>query len=324
MSGNQLLNVQAEHCSPNAPSNNQKTIPSQGSPFAMDETSTSSPSSVHSKVVPAHDLATLSRKKTKRASIRIHLRHTPSWLYRALFYVLAYHFLLSAYRSVRPQLGRVLPTVITRVVIQSDVRCDYRSVFSHIIPFGHDFASAQTGAVLAPRLTTPGVESNPLSEISRNPAGACWSFRGNSGTFGVVLNAPNVLPSHVVIQHQPSNSTALLSRAPRQVVVWGLVDGAKNAEAYKRRLRDALASTSLKRPPLSMSREGLFLPLAEFVFDITAPSMHQIFPLFDEARSWGIDFGVIVFQVLSNWGADVTSLCSVHVYGCMVLPDKQI
>ena len=67
------------------------------------------------------------------------------------------------------------------------------------------------------------IESHPLSEISRNHAGACWSFRGKSGTFGVVLSAPNVLLSHIVIQYHPSNSselpTELLSRAPRKVIV---------------------------------------------------------------------------------------------------------
>ncbi|KAH8976749.1 hypothetical protein EDB86DRAFT_2769481, partial [Lactarius hatsudake] len=213
------------------------------------------------------------------------------------------------------QLGHLLPTVITRVVIQSDVRCDWhRSAFSHIIPFGHDFASPQTGAVVTPELTTPGIESSPLSEVSKNPAGTCWSFRGNSGTLGLVLSAPNVLPSHIILQHQLSNSTAFLSRAPRQVIVWGLVDGAKNMEAYKRS-RDAYAPTSVRRPPFPMSREGLFLPLAEIEFDITLPSMRQAFTLYDEARSWGIDFGVIVFQVRSNWGADLTLLCSVHIYG---------
>ncbi|KAI9431175.1 hypothetical protein H4582DRAFT_1789667, partial [Lactarius indigo] len=149
--------------------------------------------------------------------------------------------------------------------------------------------------------------------------GLCWSFRGNSGTVGVALSAPNVLPSHIVIQHQPSNSTALLSRAPRQVMVWGLVDGAKNMEAYKQS-RDAFASTIVRRPPFPTSREGLFLPLAEIEFDITTQSLHQSFPLYDEAKSWGIDFGIIVFQVRSNWGADVTSLCSVHVYGCTTVP----
>ena len=251
----------------------------------------------------------------------MHPRYTPSWLYRAIFCISVCHFLLSTYRAVWPQLGCILPTVI-----QSDGRCDWhRSVFLHIIPFKHDFASAHTGAVVAPRLTTPGIESNPLSVFSMNPTGACWSFRSNSGTFGIVLSAPNVLPSHMVIQHLSSNSTRLLdlSRAPHEVIVWGLVDGPKNMEAYKRSRR-SFASVFLRHPPFPMSKEGLFLPLAEFEFDITAPSMRQAFPLYEEVRSWGIDFGVVVFQVRSNWGANVTSLCSVHVYGSTILPGKWI
>ena len=226
-----------------------------------------------------------------------------------------------------PQLSRVLLTVTTSVVSHSDLRCDSRqSVLSRIIPSRHDFASPQSGAVIAPGLTTMAldIESYPLSEISRNPEGAYWSFRGNSGTFGVVLSAPNVLPSHIVIQHQlPSNfselPSELLPRAPRQVIVWGLVDGEKNIEAYNKRPHDAFALASVKRPPFSM-RKDIFIPLAEFKFDIRVAaqsSMRQAFPLFDEVRSWGMDFGVMVFHVRNNWGADETLLCSVHIYGCL-------
>jgi len=74
-------------------------------------------------------------------------------------------------------------------------------------------------------------------------------------------------------------------------------------------------------PPFSISKKGIFLPLADIDFDITAPSLHQIFPLYDKVQSWGLDFGVIVFDIHSNWGGDVTSLCSVHVYGKTVKVD---
>ena len=95
------------------------------------------------------------------------------------------------------------------------------------------------------------------------------------------------------------------------------MDGEKYMEAYKQRPRDVFALASVKLPPFPM-RKGIFIPLAEFEFDITAQSsMRQAFPLFDEVRLWGMDFGVIVFQVRNNWGADETLLCSVHIYGCM-------
>ncbi|KAF8269183.1 hypothetical protein EI94DRAFT_1699675 [Lactarius quietus] len=232
---------------------NPTPLPSvmQGESLAKDETSACPPASVYSQAVPAHDLATLSRKKDKKAFIRMHLRHAPSWLYNALFFALACYFVLSTYCSVRPQLGCILPTVITGVIIQSDVWCNQFLSWLIPFPFQHDFASTQTGAVVAPQLTTPGIKSNPLSDISRNPAGACWSFRGNSGTFGIVLSSLNVIPSDVVIQRQLFNSTAFSSRAPHQVIVWGLVDGVKNMEAYEW-LHDVFGSFA-RRPPLPMS-----------------------------------------------------------------------
>ncbi|KAH9019516.1 hypothetical protein EDB85DRAFT_1817267, partial [Lactarius pseudohatsudake] len=155
--------------------------------------------------------------------------------------------------------------------------------------------------------------SVPPSTVLSNTAGACWSFRGNSGTFGIALDTPNVVPSHVVIHHRPFNSTTALSRAPRQVTVWGLVDGEANMKVFSQS-RHSFTST-LAGVPRLISKEGTFLPLAEIDFDITARSLRQVFPLYSEALSLGIDFGVIVFDIRSNWGAEITSLCSVRVYG---------
>ena len=79
--------------------------------------------------------------------------------------------------------------------------------------------------------------------------------------------------------------------------------------------RHLFTSALAEIPPRLISKEGVFLPLAEIDYDITARSLYQVFPLYSEALSLGIDFGVIVFHIRSNWGADVTSLCSVRVYG---------
>ncbi len=316
-------------CSPNACSFDQRSTSSQESSESesMGTTSALSPSLTSSipglpstQAVPAHTLAALRLTQTKdkperiRTFIRTRLPNAPTLFHTTLFYFLVFHFLLSIVHSAQPLVACVVPT---RLSFQSDVRCDwYLSVFSHFIPLRHDFASARAGAVIAPRLSTPDLEpsGNPLSSVSTNSTSSCWSFRGNTGTFGIALNAPNVLPSHIVMQHKSSNSMTILSRSPQQVVVWGLVDGMINMEAY-RQLRGMLASTFSGFPPFPLLREGVFLPLADFEFNITAPSMRQIFPFYDEVPSWGIDFGVIVVHVRSNWGANVTSLCSVHIYG---------
>jgi hypothetical protein len=96
-----------------------------------------------------------------------------------------------------------------------------------------------------------------------------------------------------------------------------MVDGDQNKKTFFSSRR-TFTPTLSRVPPFPISKGGTFLPLAEIDFDITAPSLRQIFPLYTEVRSWGIDFGVIVFDIRSNWGGDITSLCSVHVYGEIV------
>jgi Sad1 / UNC-like C-terminal len=207
---------------------------------------------------------------------------------------------------------------ITRAILPSSMRCDWhQTAFSPLIPLSHDFASLNTGAVVSPKLTTPGFEPVAPSTVLGNSTGACWSFRGNVGTFGLVLDAANVMPSHVVIHHWLFNSTTSLSRAPRQVIVWGMVDGDQNMKAYSS-ARRAFTSHLARVPPFPISKGGVFVPLGDIDFDITAPSLRQTVPLYSEVRSWGIDFGVLVLDIRSNWGGDVTSLCSVHVYGQIV------
>lgn len=209
----------------------------------------------------------------------------------------------------------ILPLRITNFILWTNMQCDWhQTVLLPIIPFGHDFASLKTGAVVSPKLTTPGLGLVPPTAVLNHSAGACWSFYNNAGTFGIVLDTPNVIPSHIVIHHTLFNSTTSLASAPRQITVWGLVDGEQNLNTYSRS-RHAIASTLARVPSFPISKEGIFLPLAGITFDITALSLRQSFPLFSESQSWGIDFGVVVFHIQSNWGADTTALCDIHIYG---------
>ena len=232
------------------------------------------------------------------------------------------HSLSDIVRSLEKHLACILPSKLNQLIHQSGRQCDWhQTAFSYVIPFGRDFASLNAGGMVSPRLTTSGIDSVPPSAVLSNPTGACWSFHGNSGTFGVAFNAPNVMPSYIVIDHWPSNSTASLSHAPRQVIIWGLVDGEANMRAISGSQR-TFTSTLAKVPPSAISKEGIFLPLAEIDFDITARSLHQGFPISNKALSWGIDFGVVVFDIRSNWGADTTSLCTVRIYGHTVPVDR--
>ncbi|KAI9434619.1 hypothetical protein H4582DRAFT_1975874 [Lactarius indigo] len=272
------------------------------------------------------DLAIPGRKKDRTNLVHPFIRHQPTWFSTVAFilcFLLVNHCHSNIVRSLEQHLACMFPSKVSQVILQSSRQCDWhQTAFSRLVPFGRDFASLNKGGIVSPRLTTSGIDSVPPSAVLSNTTEVCWSFRGNSGMFGVAFDEPNVMPTHVVIHHWPSNSTASLSRAPRQVIVWGLVDGEANMKAFSRSQR-AFTSTLAKVPPSPISKEGIFLPLAEIDFDITARSLRQAFPVSKNALLWGIDFGVIVLDIRSNWGADTTSLCTVHVYGRTVPVDRQ-
>ena len=234
--------------------------------------------------------------------------------------LLVHSYLSNIVRFAEQHLACIVPLQIFRFILQPGRQYDwYHAASSRIVPFGYARPSLNAGAVVTPKLTTLGTDSVPPSAVLSNATGGCWSFRGNSGTFGIAFDTPNIIPSQVAIRHWPFNSTTSLSRAPRQITVWGLVDGEANLKTFSRSRRSF--TSAIERVPRSLSKEGVFLLLAKIDFDITARSLRQVFPLYSEALSLGIDFGVIVFDIHSNWGADVTSLCSVHVYGHTVLVD---
>jgi hypothetical protein len=305
-------------------------------------------SSRSTKTVLVRNLATASQRKNRKKSRSIcasvsvsalallwkftihisHLQHLPIWLSKAPFFICCFligYCFSNLVWSTEKHLACILPLWITQLILRSNVQslqCDWhQTAFSLIIPSGHNFASFNTGAVVSPKLTTPGIKDLevPPSTVLRNMGRECWSFHGHTGTFGVVLDSPNVTPSRIVIHHWASNSTTL-SQAPREVTVWGLVDGEENMKAYSQ-FRPALPSTSIILP-LSITREGRFLPLASLNFDVTAKSLRQNYPL--TTLSYGFDFGVIVFDIHNNWGGERTSLCSISIYGHTVQVDTNV
>jgi hypothetical protein len=215
------------------------------------------PSSRGTKTVLTHNLATFTQRKNRMKSVHpsvsvstlaqswqfstliifpVCTQHPPTWLSRALLFLCCFlvnYFLSDIVHSADQHLACFLPLQITQAILPSSAQCDWhQTVFSCIISSGHNFASLKTGAVVSPKLTTLGIGSAPPSTVLGDVAGACWSFHGHAGTFGVVLDRPNVMPSQIVIWHRLFNSTTSLSHAPRQITVWGLVDGEQNVKTY--------------------------------------------------------------------------------------------
>ena len=160
----------------------------------------------------------------------------------------------------------------------------YHAASSHIVPFGYACPSLNAGAVVTPKLTTLGTNLVPLSAVLSNATGACWSCHGNSGTFGIAFNTPNIIPSQIAICHWPFNPMTSLSCAPHQITVWGLVDGKANLKTFSWSWHSF--TSAIERAPQSLSKEGVFLPLAKISFDITARSLHQAFLFMARLYHW--------------------------------------
>ncbi|KAJ7158676.1 hypothetical protein C8R46DRAFT_1224613 [Mycena filopes] len=176
-----------------------------------------------------------------------------------------------------------------------------------------DFALESSGAFVIPSLTSPTYEMRPSTvrgkliglvtgngiQLGRPPItalhydlhdGHCWPFAGSQGQLGRRARAPS-------------------RSAPREMEVWGVVEGPDNLA----KLKAWRADRTLKRGSIEWIR------VASFRYDIRAPNNIQTFPVDQEIRELGIDFGVVVLMVKSNWGMDAyTCLYRMRVHGQMM------
>ncbi|KAI0055838.1 hypothetical protein BV25DRAFT_1873004 [Artomyces pyxidatus] len=199
-----------------------------------------------------------------------------------------------------------------------------------------DFALAATGARILPALTSTsqiGVFMTLLglfrSNTSRQPPeailmdsvhpGDCWSFSGNSAHVGIVLAEP-IFITHVSIDHIPKLFTSNIGTAPRNMILWGLVEGQRDADTLRDLSADAppLASgwNSKFNSSASYLRSGRrFVAVSAFTYDVEASFHIQTFDVWDGPRKHGVEFGVVVLEVVSNWGEVATCLYRVRIHG---------
>lgn len=215
-----------------------------------------------------------------------------------------------------------------------------------------DYALHSAGAHIIPSLTSDTAEIRPLGVFSqitglltggngyavgRPPvtalhheihAGHCWPFPGSQGQLGIALAAP-VYISDVTIDHVAKEVATDMRSAPRQMELWGLVEGqdnvAKLREWKSRRAaaREEIESRGEPVPsnlledehPRSLPRHPEYVRIASFTYDIHSPEYIQTFPVREEVRELGIDFGVVALLVKSNWGKEFTCLYRVRVHG---------
>ncbi|KAK7033206.1 hypothetical protein R3P38DRAFT_2921344, partial [Favolaschia claudopus] len=209
-----------------------------------------------------------------------------------------------------------------------------------------DFALHSSGAHVIPSLTSPTYELHPTTvrgklvgyvtgngfAIGRPPItalhydihdGHCWPFAGSQGQLGVVLAAPvyieDITIDHVAAEVAPSTRGS----APREMEVWGLIEGPDNvakvkawrADRAERRESGEIIEDEPARPKM-LPRSVEYVRVASFRYDVRAENNIQTFPVDPELKALGIDFGVVALVVKNNWGNSAfTCLYRFRVHG---------
>ncbi|KAF9525772.1 hypothetical protein CPB83DRAFT_837849 [Crepidotus variabilis] len=228
-----------------------------------------------------------------------------------------------------------------------------------------DFALHSTGAHVIPGLTSRTLEIQPSGWASwmmglvtntgfsegRPPVtalhheghhGHCWPFEGSEGQLGVMLARPAILDSFS-IDHVPKDMTFEIRSAPRRMEVWGLVEGETNLQtvrAWKEELQNLREEASDERKaaidahvegaawtgyPKTLPKFPEYLRLSSFEYDVDKDRSVQTFDIDGEVKKLGIDFGIVVLRVMSNWGIeDFTCLYRFRVHGEALHPGPRI
>jgi SUN domain-containing protein 1/2 len=201
-----------------------------------------------------------------------------------------------------------------------------------------DFALSSGGATVIPSLTSDTLEIVPRGfrqqvigyltgngfAIGRPPItvlhhethnGHCWPFAGDQGQLGVTLAHP-VIIEEITIDHVAREVAWDMRSAPRSLEVWGLVEGAMN-HAKVAAWEDSRNEAGLEVPtqPRSLPRSAKYVRVVQFEYDIHKPNAVQTFPVDEDVRALGLDFGIVALRVLSNWGKEFTCLYRFRVHG---------
>ncbi|KAH9894055.1 hypothetical protein C8Q73DRAFT_790647 [Cubamyces lactineus] len=183
----------------------------------------------------------------------------------------------------------------------------------------HDFALASGGARIVPDLTSPSAlttspSNNPDNVLTGDlHDNACWLFHGSRGQVGIRLPDYLISPTHFALDF--TLHSLLYSRAPRRIVLWGIVDGDANTWIYDTQLEHYRNTVGHLGDGPARSQGYTFLALSESKYDGLAPFSLQTFRIADAVVESRMTFGVLVLEVRSNWGGAYTGICRIRVHG---------
>lgn len=148
----------------------------------------------------------------------------------------------------------------------------------------------------------------------------CWEFEGDSGQLGFALVSMLNITSASIGHYDES----AIHSAPRSMVLWGLMalDGRGKGSEASYDQQDRLFRRLHYYFPEGLSgpfpTQNTYVPLAVLDYSPHLMTERQTFSVFKEAQALDFPIGVVVLQVISNWGSSYTRLCQVGIHGAPV------
>ncbi|KAJ8463966.1 hypothetical protein ONZ51_g9904 [Trametes cubensis] len=192
-----------------------------------------------------------------------------------------------------------------------------------------DYALRANGGRIVQTLTTPLQSSRSASSASTlGPeividedvyVGRCWTI-AVTGQIGISTSVL-IHPRYITIDHIPRQVALDIGRAPRRMVLWGVIDGLSNIQRFRSLVAsNPNAETLLESGPCGRSFPPIsgthaFFALATFEYDVYAGFPSQTFAVSDYIAVSGMDFGIFVVEVIDNWGAADTCLYRIRIHG---------
>lgn len=154
---------------------------------------------------------------------------------------------------------------------------------------------------------------HPSSLLTASNEAPSWCFSGSKGQIGILLQSPSVLGAVDIyvkrglsIFHSP---WAQIATAPREIVIWGLVDGNKSRREIQR-IEGLPGVTKLFK-----NTSHLFLPIARLEYNGQKMASNIQRAATDTLLSRSsIHFGVVVVEIRSNWGGASTCLNGINLF----------
>lgn len=160
----------------------------------------------------------------------------------------------------------------------------------------------------------PGFLTSPAHTITDSDPSQIWRFKSSSGQLGLTTNV-SICPTQTALQYS-FESGLPPDEAPRQVVLWGMVEGEENERRFKKLTQNAASFAGSISPSKGISYSKYrFARLAEYEFNAVSRVSLQTTSVHADIRTSGINFNVFVLEIRSNWGGKRTGVGRVRIHG---------